>query len=56
MKNDSIDELKNIEEILFAIELNFEPKIKKFKILVDNSDIFCYNIVNEFGKWRIITE
>lgn len=43
------------EQVLFSLEWKHKPKLEKIYIIYNNKN-FCYNIINEFGKWRVIAE
>ena len=48
------DELSQIEEILFALELEFEPSLLSFNIIC-GENIFKYRFEKILNKYRIIT-
>lgn len=49
-----LNQLINLESILFAAEWDNDPHIPQFSIKCNN-EIYDYKVIKAFGKYRIIT-
>lgn len=50
----NLNQLVDLESILFAAEWDTNPHIPLFGIKCDD-EIYCYRVIKAFGKYRIIT-
>ena len=51
----NLNQLIDLESILFAAEWNNNPHIPSFSIKCDN-ELYNYKIIKEFNKYRIVTD
>lgn len=50
----NLNQLIDLESILFAAEWDNNPHIPSFSIKCDN-ELYSYKVIKAFGKYRIIT-